>query len=118
MTLYNNFIGLDIGKFNFIVAIYGNKETKEYDNDNNGITEFIKDYKRELANSLCILETTGGYEMPLLLNLCAKDIDVHRSNTRKVKNFIRSFVTGFTPKNNPFCRDKKLCTKSSLVAIY
>ena len=29
--------------------------------------------------------------MPLLLNLCAKDIDVHRSNTRKVKNFIRSF---------------------------
>ena len=29
MPLYNNFIGLDIGKFNFIVAIYGNKETKE-----------------------------------------------------------------------------------------
>lgn len=94
MPLYNNFIGLDIGKFNFVVAIYGNKETKEYTNDSNGITEFMKDFKQELANSLCILETTGGYEMPLLLNLCAKDVAVHRANTRKVKNFIRSFGNG------------------------
>src|SRR4030095_12018914 len=91
MTLYNNFIGLDIGKFNFVVAVDKKKQTKEYDNDSNGIAQFIKDYKKELTGSLCILETTGGYEMALLLNLCAKNIAVHRANTRKVKNFIRSF---------------------------
>ena len=44
-----------------------------------------------LIDSLCILETTGGYEMALLLSLCNKSIAVHRANTRKVKNFIMSF---------------------------
>ena len=46
-----------------------------------------------LARSLCVLETTGGYETRLLLTLCDKGFAVHRANTRKVKNFIRSFGT-------------------------
>ena len=37
-----------------------------------------------------MLETTGGYEMRLLLTLCEKDFAVHRADTRKVKHFIRS----------------------------
>lgn len=91
MALYNNFIGLDIGKFNFVVAVHGNKNTKEYENNPSGIKLFLKDYKNILPNSLCVLETTGGYELRLLLTLCDKNIAVHRANTRKVKNFIRSF---------------------------
>lgn len=91
MLLYNNFIGLDIGKFNFVVAIHGKKETKEYENNTNGIADFIKDYKENLSSALCVLETTGGYEMEILLTLCTQTIAVHRANTRKVKNFIRSF---------------------------
>lgn len=91
MELYNKFIGIDIGKFNFVVGIHGSKETKEYANDSIGIAEFIKEYNKALIGSLCILETTGGYEMALLLKLCSKSIAVHRANTRKVKNFIRSF---------------------------
>jgi transposase len=91
MALYNNFIGLDIGKFNFVVATYGSKATKEYANDLCGIKLFLKDYKIILPNSLCVLETTGGYETRVLLTLCEKNFTVHRANTRKVKNFIRSF---------------------------
>lgn len=91
MTVYTNFIGIDIGKFNFVVANYGNKATKEYENNLSGINSFLKDYKGILPNSLCVLETTGGYEMRLLLTLCDKGIAVHRANTQKVKNFIRSF---------------------------
>ena len=30
MQLYNNFIGIDIGKFNFVVGVHDQKETKEY----------------------------------------------------------------------------------------
>ncbi|MDR0296682.1 MAG: transposase [Rickettsia sp.] len=60
MLLYNNFISLDIGKFNFVVAIHGKKETKEFDNNSNGIVDFIKDYKKELSSALCVLETTDG----------------------------------------------------------
>ncbi len=91
MTLYNNFIGIDIGKYNFVVASYGGKDTKEYENNHAGIDIFMNEYKDLLADSLCILEPTGGYEMQLLLTLCEQNFSVHRANTRMVKNFIRSF---------------------------
>ena len=91
MTLYNNFVGVDIGKFSFVVAVHDQKQTKEYDNDASGIKSFIKDYHRYLSKGLCVLETTGGYEMRLVLTLCEAGYSVHRANTRKVKHFIRSF---------------------------
>ena len=90
MQLYNNFVGVDIGKFSFVVAIHGQKQVKEYDNDPHGIKSFIKDYKKYLSQGLCILETTGGYETRLVLTLCEAGYSVHRANTRKVKHFIRS----------------------------
>lgn len=90
MTLYNNFIGIDIGKYSFVIASYGGKDTKEYENNHAGIDMFIEDHKDLLANSLYILETTGGYEMQLLLTLYEENFSVHRANTRMVKNFIRS----------------------------
>ena len=70
MTLYNNFIGIDIGKFNFVTAIYGNKQTKEYRANSEEIANFIKDHQHLFDESLCILKTTSGYEMELLLTLC------------------------------------------------
>ena len=91
MKSYNNFIGIDIGKLTFVVAIHGYKQIKEYDNDSAGIELFLTEYKNFLPESLCILEVTGGYEMRLLLTLCEQGISVHRANTRKVKNFIRSY---------------------------
>jgi len=90
MKLYQNFIGIDIGKFKFVVGIYNNKQTKEYENNHKGIAEFMKDHRHLLANGLCILETTGGYEMELLLTLCDQKFAVHRANSYKVKSFIRS----------------------------
>jgi len=91
MTLYNNFIGIDIGKFNFIVALHGNKKVVEYENNLTGINSFLEDYQQLFPSSLCILEATGGYELELLFTLSQRSVAVHRANTRKVKNFIRSF---------------------------
>jgi transposase len=90
MTLYNDFVGIDIGKFSFVVAIHGQKQVKDYENDPSGIKSFIRDYQKYLSKGLCILETTGGYEMRLVLTLCEAGYSVHRANTRKVKHFIRS----------------------------
>lgn len=90
MSSYNNFIGIDIGKNNFFVAVYGDNITKEYDNNPLGFKSFLKDFKKILPNALCVLETTGGYEMQLLLTLCDKGVAAHRANARRVKNFIRS----------------------------
>jgi transposase len=91
MSIYHNFIGIDIGKFSFTVAYHGKNNVKEYENTSSGISTFFKEFKRELPKTLVILEATGGYEMELLLSICDKKIAVHRANTRKVKSFIRSF---------------------------
>ena len=91
MKSYNNFIGIDIGKFNFVVAVHGQKTTCEFENTSQRIKAFIKDYRHIFTDSLCILETTGGYELELLYTLCVNKIHVHRADTRKVKNFIRSY---------------------------
>lgn len=91
MSKYHNFIGIDIGKFSFTVALHGHKEIQEFENTSIGIKAFLKAFKRELSQSLVVLEATGGYEMELLLCLCDKHFSVHRASTRKVKSFIRSF---------------------------
>ncbi len=89
--MYHNFIGIDIGKFSFTVACHGKNTVKEYDNTPQGIDDFLKEFKRQLPQGLVILEATGGYEMALLFRICDQNSAVHRANTRKVKNFIRSF---------------------------
>ena len=66
MSLYNSFIGMDIDKCNFAVAINVQKET---------------DYKNIFGQSLCILENTGEYELELLYTLCGYKIAVHRADT-------------------------------------
>lgn len=91
MTSYHHFIGIDIGKFTFVVVVHTQKDTKEYENTPTGICNFFKDHADLLDNALCILETTGGYELSLLYTLCSKQIKTHRADTRKVKSFIRSY---------------------------
>lgn len=94
MKEYNNFIGIDIGKDSFVVCENAGKKTHTYMYDTSGIKIFLKDFKTSLKKALCILETTGGYEMNLLCVLCKKDIAVHRANTKQVKHFIRSNGNG------------------------
>lgn len=91
MEGYNNFIGIDIGKFNFAVAMHESKKVKFYENTSAGIGQFLSEFKQFLPKSLCILEPTGGYERSVMNALHNKGISLHRAHTRKVKNFIRSF---------------------------
>jgi transposase len=91
MKLYNSFVGMDIGKFNFVVALYGEKFTKEYQNSPEGIKDFLKDYEEILPTAFCVAETTGGYEKTLLLSLRSNGYAVHRADSRKVKDFIHSY---------------------------
>lgn len=91
MKIYQNYIGIDIGKFEFFVALHNQNLSDSYENNAAGIIAFLQDYKDLLKTSFCVLETTGGYELDLLYTLIGKSIDVHRADTRKVKNFIRSY---------------------------
>ncbi len=90
-TQYHNFIGIDISKKDFIICIYGNKNIEIYSNTQEGWQQFVAKYDNLIHQALIVMETTGGYEMGLLLYLISKGISVHRADTRKVKNFIRSW---------------------------
>lgn len=94
MRLYNNFVGIDIGKLTFVVAVHGQSKTEEFENTAMGIDSFIKKYETVLKESLSVLETTGGYETKLMLTLVDIGYAVHRANTRKVKHFIYSLGNG------------------------
>ena len=88
--MYHNFIGIDIGKFEIVVAVHGLKSVITYKNNQSDLKKFYQDYNKYLKIGLVILETTGGYEKLVLEFLLLKKIAVHRANTRIVKNFIRS----------------------------
>ncbi|WP_341754331.1 transposase [Candidatus Tisiphia endosymbiont of Dioctria rufipes] len=90
--LYNNFIGIDIAKSTFAVAISNNK-IMTFSNNTIGFKEFFKQYKSFLTDSLIVLETTGGYETELVNFLLSKKCAVHRAHAQKVKYFIRSLGT-------------------------
>lgn len=88
--MYQTFIGIDIGKKTFVVACAEQKATFEFDNSKEGFKLFYQQFKSILPSAFVVLETTGGYEMPLLDYLISHKVPVHRANTRKVKFFIRS----------------------------
>jgi transposase len=90
LTAYQNFIGIDIGKFELSLAVHGAKQSHIYKNDQAGWKALHKDFKAQFKGALVILETTGGHELGLILYLQKLKIKVHRANTRQVKNFIRS----------------------------
>jgi transposase len=88
---YLAFVGIDIGKYEFVVAEYKAKKTHTYQNNESGWSDFFQDYFSLIKSGLVVLETTGGYENGLVIFLVEKNIAVHRADTRKVKSFIRSF---------------------------
>jgi len=91
--MYQNFVGIDISKDTFMVAALGDKKTQSFHNVLSGFNAFCQSYEHLLPSALVVLESTGGYEMPLIRFLLAKEVPVHRADTRKVKYFIRSLGT-------------------------
>lgn len=89
--MYQKFLGMDIGKDHFYVAIYAQNTVDEYQNTPQGFNAFYAAYSHVLNQALVVVETTGGYEMALIRFLQQHACAVHRANTRKVKHFIRSY---------------------------
>lgn len=90
MTVYTNFVGIDIGKYEIVVGLHGLKSTHSFANTAEGFDLFYKAYEPLLENTLVVLETTGGYEKLFLKSLLVKEVCVHRANTRHVKAFSQS----------------------------
>lgn len=94
ITSYQNFIGIDIGKFKNVAAVHNQKNIIKFDNNAAGWQQLFQDFSNILPNSLVTLENTGKYEIGFLAHfLVDKDVAVHRANTRKVKSFVISHGT-------------------------
>jgi len=89
-TVYKHFIGIDIGKLEFVVNVHGAKKTYAFNNELDGFNSLYQTLYDELKNGLVVLEVTGGYEISLINFLQAKEVTVVRANSRQVKSFIRS----------------------------
>jgi transposase len=90
-TLYTHFIGIDIGKLEFVMHIHGTKNTYNYNNDPKGLEMLCFEHSATLPDALVVLETTGGHEKFAIAYLQERNIAVHRAHSRQVKNFIRSY---------------------------
>ena len=89
--MYQNFIGIDIGKDSFCVCEHGQNKTPFFKNSKQGFKALLEAYQMEGA--LVVVEPTGGYERQLIKTLEAHKIMVHRADARKVKSFIWSGYT-------------------------
>jgi len=83
--LYNNFIGIDIGKSEFVSFVKTDEKTNIYKNNSKGFQKFLSDHTAHLAHFLVVLETTGGYEnacLNFLLDTASKYIGRIREKLR------------------------------------
>lgn len=88
---YKYFIGIDISKDWFDVAVFEKAaKPQRFSNSGEGFAAFSAALAAELPDALIVLEATGAYETDLLAHLCAAHVAVHRVQPLKSSHYIRS----------------------------
>lgn len=84
--MFKMFIGIDIAKD--WVDIHLN--TKFYKVLESNVESFISNHKHEFQEALCIMESTGGYEINLARHLMDQGIAVHIAHPNQVAAFMKA----------------------------
>jgi len=82
-------VGVDIAKSTLDVAASDSRETRQFANDDEGISQAVR-YIASVKPAGIILEATGNLEMPLAAALQAGCLPVAVINPRQVRDFARS----------------------------
>lgn len=82
------YVGIDVAKNSFEVAVTGELQTLSLGNDEAGHAELCQ-VLVPLAPRLVLLEATGGYEQQLALALAAAGLRVSVVNPRQARDFAR-----------------------------
>lgn len=82
-------VGVDVGKANLDVGIYGESGVERFGNTLAGIRRLTTQLKRRGAERI-VVEATGGYEEALLESLAKAGLWVARINPRQARNFARA----------------------------
>jgi len=88
---YNYFIGIDIGKDSFDVAVHAiAAKPQRFPNSSEGFAAMMTALEKFLPRSLIVIEATGGYESALISALCASRLAVHRVQPLAARHYMRS----------------------------
>ena len=83
------FVGIDVAKAEFVIAIRPSGERWTATNDEEGIQRLVTRLG-EAAPVLVVLEATGGYERPVVGALATARLPVVVANPRQVREFARA----------------------------
>ena len=83
------YVGVDIAKSSFDVAHHETGEFRHFKYDQAGIAECTV-WLGALKPSLVLMESTGGYELPLLNELLSNSIPAGAINPKRIRDFARA----------------------------
>jgi len=83
------FVGIDVSKSHLDLCILPQKRRCRLSNDDAGFAKLVA-WLGDPAETLVVLEATGGYQTPAVVALCAAGFDVVVANPRQVREHARS----------------------------
>ena len=83
------YVGIDIAKHTFDLAVEPKQRTRRFDNDASGIHQCYTLLK-QLRPALIVMEPTGGYEAALQNQLQAAGLPVAVINARQIRDFAKA----------------------------
>jgi transposase len=93
-----HFVGIDVSKDKFDVAIYGEKGCTQATNNKKGITKLVKQMC-VCKPQLIVVEATGGYEEALVLALFEAGLPVALVSPQRVRQYAKA--KGLLAKTDP-----------------
>lgn len=84
-----HFVGIDVAKEWFDVAILGEKRTRQFTNTKKGIRELFQ-WMSQLQPERIVVEATGGYEEGLVLALFEAGLPVALVSPQRVRQYARA----------------------------
>jgi transposase len=84
-----HFVGIDISKDWFDVAVVGEKDTKQFANTKTGITTLFRRLI-ELKPTLIVVEATGAYEEAVVLSVFQSGLPVALVSPQRVRQYARA----------------------------
>ena len=83
------FVGIDVSKSHLDLCILPQKRRCRVRNDDAGFAQLVA-WLGDPADTLVVLEATGGYQTPAVVALCAAGFEVVVANPRQVREHARS----------------------------
>jgi transposase len=84
-----HYVGIDMSKDWFDVAILGQKSTKQLANTKRGIRELVR-WMSQVQPQFIVVEATGGYEEALVLTLFEAGLPVALVSPQRVRQYARA----------------------------